>query len=299
MELPSELVRGVSGTFGAAAEVWLARLPDILRELQERWELELGAPFADLSYHYVLRARRAGQALVLKVGVPNPEMAHEIRALELFAGRDTVRLVASDVDAGAQLLEEVLPGGDLWQVGEDDAARIAGPIMRRLPLPVPDDAHTFPTLDDWAGAFDRYDLRFPEGGPLPAAQLELARALFRELPAAGAAPLLLHGDLHHANLLRAERQPWLVIDPKGVVGDPAFEGGCFLRNAFERSADPRATLERCAALLAEALDVARDHLLRWTLAYAVLSATWSVEDRDSDYRPALSCAEAVQSLLSA
>ena len=298
MELPSELVRRVSGAFGDAAQEWLAKLPEILRELAQRWDLELGEPFADLSYHYVLRTRRRGEPLVLKVGVPNPEMPHEIAALGVFSGGDSVRLHASDVARGAQLLEEVRPGGDLWQVEEEEAARIAGPIMRRIPRGLPGDAHPFPTLDDWTASFDRYQARFPNGGPLPAGKLERARALFRELPEAGAAPLLLHGDLHQANVLRAERRPWLVIDPKGVVGDPSFEGACFLRNAFERSAHPRDTLERSATVLAEALEVERDHLLRWTLAHAVLSASWSVEDHDGLYQPALACAEAVESLVS-
>jgi streptomycin 6-kinase len=297
VELPDELVRRVSGTFGDAGRDWLPRLPEILRELAERWELELGEPFADLSYHYVVRAQRAGEALVLKVGVPNPEMPHEVHALEVFSGGDTVRLHASDVELGAQLLEQVSPGGDLWQLDEDEAVRVAGAIMRRLPRPAPDDGHRFPTLEDWAGAFDRYDARFPDGGPLPAPRVERARALFRELPKAGGPAMLLHGDLHHANVLRAERQPWLVIDPKGVVGDPAFEAACFLRNAFERSADPRATLEGGAAVLSEALEVERDHILRWTLAHALLSAAWSVEDDQSGYERDLACAELAESLL--
>src|SRR5262249_48229170 len=142
-----------------------------------------------------------------------------------------VRLLAGDQERGIMLLERLRPGVSLLHHADDAAAtEIAARVMCQIWRPVPPD-HPFPTAARWASGLQRLRARYDGGtGPLPTAMVERAEALFVELLATSAEPVLLHGDLHHDNILSAEREPWLAIDPKGLVGEPAYEPGSWLRN---------------------------------------------------------------------
>jgi streptomycin 6-kinase len=109
----------------------------------------------------------------------------------------------------------------------------------------------------------------------------MALRLHDELIASSAAPVVLHGDLHHWNILAAERAPWLALDPKGVVGEPAYEIGALLRNPIHDIAhwpNARRVLARRVDQFAETLGFDRQRLIGWGIAQAVLSACWDLED---------------------
>jgi len=106
-------------------------------------------------------------------------------------------------------------------------------------------------------------------------------------------PVLLHGDLHHDNILAAERQPWLAIDPKGLVGEPEYEVGALLRNPMPgllAIPHPERVLARRLDILAESLGFDRDRLRAWGLAQAVLAAWWSIEDHGQGWETWIACA---------
>lgn len=284
-----QLARTIVALYGDAGTAWLAGLPALLDECARRWSLTLLPPFANLSYNYVAPAVAAdGSAVVLKLGVPNRELLTEAEALRIYAGRGSIRLLGGDPEAGILLLERVRPGATLADTieqgrGDDAATAAAAEVMRQLWRPVPPD-HAFPTVAGWALALGR--LRAAQGGgsgPLPERLLALAESLFAELLGSSAAPVVLHGDLHHWNILAAERQPWLAIDPKGVVGEPAYEVGALLRNpmpAMMAWPDLPRLLARRVDVLAETLGFDRERILAWGAAQAVLSACWNVEDGD-------------------
>jgi len=118
--------------------------------------------------------------------------------------------------------------------------------------------------------------------------------LVAELTASAPAPLLLHGDLHHDNILAAERQPWLAIDPKGLIGDPAYETGALLYNPHPLlldAPDPGRILARRVDQLAEELSLDRARVRGWGLVRAVLSAWWSVGSSDQFREAVMTCAE--------
>ncbi len=297
VEVPEGLVRRLECVFGTRALEWARELPERLGRLAARWGLELEPAFPAPSYAWVAPARRGDLPVVVKLGVPDVELSSEIEALRLFEGRGAVRLLDADPAEGALLLERLCPGTPLATLDEDRLLEVAARVMRALWLPAPR-AHGFPTLERWAEAFAR--LRERHGGrpgPLSEALVARAEALFAELCATAERRVVLHGDLHHWNVLRAEREPWLAIDPKGVVGDPAYEVGALLRNAVELSSDPARTLERGVDVLAERLAFGRERLLGWTFAHCVLSAVWSLEDRTGSEAPALRCAALAASLL--
>ena len=297
--LPERFRQTVISTWGETGRQWLHDLPVLLEDCAGRWALTLASPFPNLTFNYAVPAIRAdGTEAVLKVGVPNKELRSEAAALRAFDGRGSVRLLEADSEAGVLLLERLRPGAVLTTLADEShdgaATVIAAEVMRGLWRPVPP-GHDFPTVADWGQGFARLRARFGGGtGPLPRAQVEEAKALFAELLASSAAPVLLHGDLHHDNILSAERQPWLAIDPKGVVGEPAYEVGALLRNLWpdrHRHHNSGRLLERRAHQLAEALELDPERVRGWAVAQAVLSAVWSVEDGDDGWASALAGAE--------
>jgi streptomycin 6-kinase len=109
----------------------------------------------------------------------------------------------------------------------------------------------------------------------------------------GAASILIHGDMHPGNIQRGGHEPWLAIDPKGVVGEPFYDVATFATWP-PIGLDP-SQLKRCLSRrvdqLAEELQVKRHRLLAWGLAQSVLSGWWSYEDRGRGWEPAFQRAE--------
>jgi streptomycin 6-kinase len=277
-----QFVQTVAGLHGEAGFEWLARLPEQIASWEERWRIRVGEPFPGLSYNFAAPADgEDGARFVFKLCIPNAEFVTEIAALRHFAGQGSARLVAADEHAGAMLLERLEPGTPLFSLDDDVAATsVAAGVMRRLWRPAPAE-HPFPTVERWGRGFQRLRARFPDGGPFPRALLEEAESLFADLLASSAPPVVLHGDLHHWNVLAAAREPWLAIDPKGVVGEPAYEVGALLRNPMPHlldRPDAERILARRVAQLAEELGFDRTRIRGWGVAQAILSAWWCVED---------------------
>lgn len=285
--------------FGEAGREWIARLPALIDAWSERWDLRVEAPYA-LSYNYVAPATRAdGTRVVLKAGVPRDDIAHEFAALRHWDGDGAVRVYESDLDAGVALLEHVEPGDPIISLDDGAATQIAAHLMRRLAAHPSPASHAFPTIEYWGRAFEELRARHDgTSGPLPADIFARGEALYAELAATQAAPVLLHGDLHHWNILSATRESWLVIDPHGVVGEPAFEAGAWMRNPVRHprihasATEVRALLDRRLRTFAETLGIDRRRLRDWSIAIACLSAAWSDESNHTDHAmEAISIAE--------
>jgi streptomycin 6-kinase len=142
--------------------------------------------------------------------------------------------------------------------------------------------------------------RFSGGtGPLPRPLVEAAETLFAELIRSMAEPVLLHGDLHHGNILAAGREPWLAVDPKGVVGERAYEVGAFLRNPMPQllhEPQLKRILARRVDRFSEEMEFERGRLVGWGLAQAVLAAWWSYEDHGHGWEQWIACAEILAEL---
>lgn len=287
----------IARAFGAEGAAWLERLPGLVAELAERWQLTVQPPFA-LSYNYVAPVTRAdGAEAVLKLGVPHPELATEMAALERYAGRGLVRLLELDRERSAMLLERIRPGTPLTQLAaqdDEEATRIAARLMRQLRLPTPPE-HPFPSLERWLRGIRDLRARFAGGtGPLPARLVEQAEAYRDELLASPGPPVVLHADLHHDNILQTGENSWRAIDPKGVVGEAAYEVGTLLHNPWPdllARPEPGRVLARRVDLLVETLELDRQRILRWGVVNAVLSACWSTEGGGESWRFPIACAE--------
>lgn len=284
---------------------WQARLPGLIARCERRWSLSVGPPFPDLSYAFVAPAVRAdGTAAVLKLAVPEPELTSQIAALRAYAGRGAVRLLHADAAHGALVLERLTPGTPLTALADDDpleATRVAAGVMRSLWRPPPSDARAFPTVARWAAGLAHLRQACGGGtGPLPPRLVDAAERWFADLVPTMDAPVLLHGDLHPGNILRAARAPWLAIDPKGVLGEPAYEVGALLRNlapAELASPRPDRAVARRADVLTAELGLDRRRMLGWSLAQAVLAAWWCVEDGGPGFERFVACADAIAGAL--
>jgi streptomycin 6-kinase len=257
-------------------------LPAILAECERRWSLTIGPPFEGVWYNYVARARRTdGTLVVVKVCYPDNDFLAEAAALRLWGGTGAVQLLDVEPDQGAMLLEYITPGTMLKQVQDDaQATSIAASVMRQIWRPVPDE-HPFPRVGDWGKGLVKMREEFGGGtGPFPRKLVEEGERLFAELLGSMGEPVVLHGDLHHYNILAAERQPWLAIDPKGVVGEAEYETGALIRNPMPDILS-RPNLEQVLARridqLSDELGLDRERIRGWAVAQAVLSAWWSYE----------------------
>jgi streptomycin 6-kinase len=250
---------------------WLASLPRIVLGLAERWSLAVGAPFQPGGQTaWVAPARdAAGADLVLKVAWRHPEAAHEADGLREWDGEGAVRLHAVEDfdDTVALLLERCVPGTTLAGRPEPEQDIVIAGLLRRLwrdPAP----GHRFRSLksmcDMWADGFER---KAAAGRAI--LDSGLARegiALFRSLPATAERNVLLCTDLHAENVLAAQREPWLVIDPKPYVGDPAYDVLQHLLNCEERL---RAEPLDLAWRMADLLGLDRDRVRLWLFARCV------------------------------
>jgi streptomycin 6-kinase len=282
LSIPAKLARTAVELHGSAGAEWLGRLPGIVAECAERWSLTLLPSFEDAGYSYVAPARRdGGPPAVLKVAFVWHELTSELEALRCYEGRGAVELLEADHDAGALLTEQALPGAPLTSVADDEqATRIAAGLMRELWRPAPENDR-LATVEGWAKGLEKLREYYGGGtGPFPAWLVERAERNSADLMASTTEMVLLHGDLHHANICAAQRQPWLAIDPKGVIGDRGYEVGPLLSNPHDPHDVPdlAGMLARRLDVLTEELGIDRERLHAWAVFHAVLSESWSVED---------------------
>jgi len=285
--LSEQFVQRYLSMHGEAGKSWLAGFHDLRDQLRERWSLLDPQPFPALSFNYLESARHSsGRQVVLKIGFPDPELETEILALGYYNGVGAVRLLEGDPARGALLLERIIPGDNLLTLTEDQTAtRIAGQAMtdlwRLVPQPNP-----FPSMEKWCRGFSRYlDHIQEKPGPLPIRLVNQAAGLARELLEEKVEDILLHGDLHHGNILLGEAGRWLVIDPKGVIGDKASEVAPLLYNPVPdliKYQDLEGIITSRLDILAETTGLERERMIAWSFVRAVLSSIWSVEDRSGN-----------------
>ena len=291
----SALATRMLGVHGDLAMSWLNSLTARIERLSKRWSFEIGSPEKAPSFNLIIHGRRnAKEAVVLKLGVPCKEIETEIAALSHWDGRGAVRLLASDADEGALLLERLTPGKTLHSIVDDeDATRKACTVMKTL-WQSPPKEHEFPTVGDWGRGFQRMRKLFEGGtGPLPKELTEIAEALYAELVSTSAEPVLLHGDLHHWNVLSVGNDDWLAIDPKGVIGEGAYEVGAWLRNPLPAllERDFVNVTKRRIAIMEEMLGFEASRIAKWAFAQLMLSAYWCIEDNCEGWEQCLPLAE--------
>jgi streptomycin 6-kinase len=246
---------------------WLERLPRLVEECRERWSLELEQPFADA---YTSLAVPAGE-FVLKIQFPDRESEHEADALSVWDGAGAVRLLAHDGDRRALLLERCRPGIPLTSAGPAVGMEVLIALLPRLWRPP--DGPFRPLAEEAAWWSESLPANWERAGrPFERALLDQALEALEELPKTQGEQVLLHQDLHADNVLGAQREPWLAIDPKPLAGEREFSLAPIVRS-FELGGRRQDVVDRLDRLTRE-LELDRDRARRWAIAQTL---AWSFD----------------------
>jgi len=296
--LPDSVRGNVIHVFGDAGRDWLERLPAVTAELVSRWRLRPSGPaYGGGTHALVIPVSLAdGAAAVLKVPFMDDENRLEAAALRCYGGDGAVRLYEVDPGTGALLLERAEPGTSLADHPDrDEAIDTMCALLGRLRRPVAG-SHRFPSVTDlvkrWSGDWPAVHDGF--GRPFPDELVLEALRVARQLATPATHEVLVNRDPHLGNALAAQREPWLLIDPKPLVGEPAFDGGYLLLGLLggETTRDSAAHL---ADRVAAGLGVAAMRVRAWALTRAIENAMGALEDGD-DPREDIASASLVASL---
>lgn len=267
--LPEAFARYTVEREGERGAAWLAGLPGIVDELLARWGCVRDGEVMHGGVGLIVPVRRQAERGVVKVSFPHPGNVHEPDAFAAWGGRGAVLLHERDDERFAMLLERARPS-TLAEVGDgDEVAAVAGAINRRLAVAAPPG---LPRLREQADAWEEELHR--DAQMLPRHVVDAAVATVRELGRIQP-DLLVHGDLHARNILRADREPWLAVDPKGYAGDPAYDAGTLLKSralTFLEADDLRRPVHRTLDAFAEAAELDRERVRRWSQFHAVRAA---------------------------
>lgn len=301
LEIPSTL--DANRVTGPTWTRWLDALPALAADLLEEWQLTIDGGLLAGSCSLVLPVRTgAGAPAVLKVGLPHPEAEHESLALQHWKGVGAVRLMRADPHRFALLLERLHPEdlSDLWDV---EACEIVASLYRRLHVPAPAPLRSLTSyVEGWTDAL----AALPSRTSLPRRLVEQAVAIGRDL---GSDPAtdgrMIHGDLHFANVLAADREPWLVIDPKPMSGDPHYEPASLLWNRWDEivsAGDVRDGVRRRFHAVIDAAELDEDRARDWVVFRMMCNASWGLQEpehpghrsRHEDLTRCITVAKAVQ-----
>lgn len=288
MQISSKFQKKIINAFGSDGVSWLDSLESTIQTYLQKWELTSEGPVENLSYNYVIKVTdSAGTPFILKLGVPNFDTRNEMKTLQVYNGDGCAKLLKYDMEDGVMLLERIVPGRML-STESDEMIVIANyiKVWKAIRKPLPDGAST-PSLVHWFEGLRRYQ----ETGDkqIPLEHVQLAEEFFHQVIDTSKGLELLHGDLHHENILYSEQNGWMTIDPKGVAGDPYFDVVSFLVNQLDSKADPKSILKLRVDSISEQLGLDRQRLLKAAIALGTLYACWGIEDHDPDWEKTYQC----------
>lgn len=276
MKISSELVNNISDIYDEPGKQWLSSLPNQLQRLAEQWGFEFVEPIKNLTYSFVAQVKgyKESSNAIIKIAPDLIRLKREVDAFRSFSSAVPV-VYEFDEAESAFLMEALTPGNslkDLVITGEDDkATRIIAETIMQLHHLQKIEHRQFKQVSELAE-----DLNILEGHVKPIL-LEKARSYFRNLSQDCKNDVLLHGDLHHDNIL-LNVNTWVAIDPHGYRGDPAFEVGAMIRNPYDYPDYLKAnTIKRRLDLLCELLPYDPHRIKAWAFSVTILSLAWSFE----------------------
>ena len=258
---------------GNQGRIWLESLPKTVLRLSQKYGLSNLVPVDSLSYNYVLSGVQGDCPIILKLGLDNAALKQEYAALKAFSKSGAAKVLAKE--DGMILLEQVLPGALLksyFPQSDQEATHIACDVMKLLhQAPIPESSN-FPHVNKYFETLNKdYEI--------PTKYLSKARIMFDHLIQTSGKPFLLHGDLHHDNILK-NRDSWMVIDPKGIIGEPAYEIPTFIYNPTPEMLNTNRAndlIKNRIATFAKLLDLPEIRIINWCFVKVVLGWIWNIE----------------------
>jgi streptomycin 6-kinase len=266
--------QNIINLYGDKGKKWLRSLPNLVEKYAEEWHLTQLKPFSDLTYNYVLSAFQNTKQVVLKISPDSEAIRKEANALIAFQGHSCVALYALKNDA--LLLEQAMPGQSLknyFNHHDEESIHITADLIIKLHKASLLIEGQFPHISDWLALLDK-ELN------IPVKYLQKARDFKKHLLETSTKNVLLHGDLHHDNIL-SHGNDWVAIDPKGVIGDPAYEIPAFIRNPIPdllMIPNAKKIIENRIVCFSDILKTSPKHIAQWNFVQSVLAWAWALED---------------------
>ncbi|MGF3103540.1 aminoglycoside phosphotransferase family protein [Rossellomorea sp. DUT-2] len=296
--IPTDFRSKMQTMYGESGEGWISNVEELMVILEDRLRLTYDEPFS-LSYNFVVPVRMDQERTgVLKIGYPNNDFSNEFHALQDFQGRGMVEVLDFNKEEGWILLDRLTPGISLHSVeDEEEVLQVFAHVAHRL-WHKPVSHHPYPTVQYWSKGIGRLRERYNGGsGPIPADLVSKAEKLFPELLSTSTDFFLLHGDLHHGNILYSESSGWTAIDPKGLIGEREYDCIQFTLNEWSKWDIPIELLRYRIKTMASLLSLSYERLIRYGFCHSVLSACWSVEDGMDGWKTGVSVARLFEELV--
>lgn len=270
----------IQNIYGVEGKAWLNKLPNRIAEVALNFDLYELTPVSNLSYHYVLAGYQQNLPIILKLGFDIESLKKEAHALSSFADYGAANLLAEE--EGMLLLQQAIPGISLKNYFPDldwEAIQIVSQVIRKLHQANIPTRGNLSHIKDWLSEIDKHL-------DIPTFYLQKARKLRDQLFATSSPDVLLHGDLHHDNILQ-NGNSWVVIDPKGVIGEPAYEVAAFIRNPIPELLNhdnSQKIIRNRIKVFAEILELSPQRIFDWCFVQSVLAWHWALEDHgDVEY----------------
>jgi streptomycin 6-kinase len=255
---------------------WIANLPTLVDLLSQHWRLTNLIPVDNMTYNYVAKAiSRLSQPVVIKISCDKKSYVAEKQALLFFDGNASIKLIDYNDEHHALLLQQAVSGVTLKSFYPAQAEFVVDcyvDTMRKLHNTNIPKAHHFPHINEWLQAIDKLNKN-----QLPAGMLQKVINMKNELLASLGDPVVLHGDLHHDNILKNGNQ-WVTIDPKGIIGEPEFEIAAFDFEFMNQGDTTKVFNERVQQIILRNPGLDGQRIKEWVIVRLILSAAWFIED---------------------
>lgn len=279
-----------------AVDAWLDAVPAALDRWCAKWAMTISNDLPISGYNFMVYGDSAiAGPVVLKMNIPSPEVHSEIEAIAQTSGRGIVRMVDADPDLAIMMLERVYPGTPLKtaDISDCDSTVIGAGVMRRF-WRAPERPNNLFPLHDWIASLLEYPTRttYPVG-PIPVPMIDRAIKTAGYLLNTQRDLVLLHGDIHHDNILWGGDDDWVTIDPKGLIGERGFDTGTWMHNpmGFGLRPDLGVHLRKRIATFADQLELDPLRIAQWSFMFLVLSMCWTTEAEGyDDLQSAMNCA---------
>lgn len=278
--VPTMFESNIQNIYGHKGRAWLSELPGLVASIAAQFGLHDLRPVSNLSYNYVLQGIQGNTPIILKLSLDEESLKKEASALKCFARQGAVNVIAEG--DGFLLLEQAMPGISLrscFLSRKIDEIAIVCKVMKRLHQSSLPKNHNFPHISEWLCAlYNDWDI--------PREYLQKARNLCDHLLKTRPLDVLLHGDLHHDNILK-NGDDWVIIDPKGVVGEPLYDVSIFICNPAPEllmQGDATSIIQNRMVAFSQALHVPITRIADWCFVRSVLAWAWGLGDNcDTKY----------------
>ena len=282
LNLKSGFKKKIFKTYGTNGQKWLKNIPFILDKCKNYWKISIGPSNYKLSYNYITKVYLQNRKeAILKIGFPQEkELITEMEALLYFNKRCCVKMIDFNKELGAILLEKINPGTSLRtiQVNDDKkATEIAANLINNINIAIPKQ-HSFPKIADWVKIFNNTN-KLNIKSKLIINLVGKAKEIYQDLVKDSYDSLLLHGDLHHDNILYDRQKGWLAIDPKGVIGNPIFDFARLIQN-FWGSKITSELVQNRLEMISSIVGYNKSLLARWTFIDYIMSNLWSIKEKN-------------------